>query len=808
MLTAPPGAGKSTVLPLALLDAPWLRGRSILMLEPRRLAARAVAARMAQQLGEALGETVGYRIRFESKVSARTRIEVLTEGILTRRLQHDAALDGVGLVIFDEFHERSLNADLALALCRESQSALRDDLRILIMSATLDAAALCGALDDAPAVEADGRPHPVTLRYAEREPDGPLPFFVADAVTRALAEEAGDVLAFLPGVGEITRAQDVLEARHPDLRICPLYGDQSLDAQQAAIQPARDGVRRVVLATAIAETSLTIEGVRVVIDCGYARVPRFDPRSGLTGLETVRITRDSADQRAGRAGRLGPGIAYRLWTPATQMGLRAVRTPEILEADLAPLRLELAQWGAKTADALRWITPPPAGAWQQAEALLNDLGALDNTVMTRRGRALAELPTHPRLANMLLADGHPDDIRVLACDIAALLDERDPLTRGSSADLTLRVEALRHWRATQRTLHGADARALARIERLALQWRQQLRLRADNATPDAMDVGLALSLAYPDRVAQTRGGAGHRYRLANGRGAALSEGDPLQAADWLAIAHADGGDAEGRIYLAAPLDPRDVEARAQWREVLAWDAKQGVLIARRERRVGELVLESKPLTSLPADQKARVLCDVLRREGLSLLSWDDATRQWQARAQSLHVWNGSDWPDVSDDALLHSVDTWLPAWLDRVTRRDHFKSLDLPDILSSLISPQQLRLLASLAPTHLSVPSGSSIRLEYFPDGAAPVLAVKLQEIFGLEDTPAVNNGRMRVLCHLLSPAQRPIQITQDLRSFWHNTYPQVRKELRGRYIKHPWPEDPWNAVPTRRTVRGHSNVA
>ncbi len=656
VLQAPPGAGKSTVLPLELLEEPWLRGRRILMLEPRRLAARSVATRMADVCHEDVGQTVGYRVRFEQRISASTRIEVLTEGILTRRLQHDAELDGVGLVIFDEFHERSLHADLALVLCREVQQALRTDLRILIMSATLDGDALRAVLDNAPIVTASGRQFPVSMHYAARDLDGQIAVNVADAVTRALAEQPGDVLAFLPGVSEIQRAEGILEARHADILLCLLFGEQTLEAQRDAILPDPQQRRKVVLATAIAETSLTIEGIQVVVDSGYSRVPRFDSRTGLTRLETVRVTLDSADQRAGRAGRLGPGVCYRLWSAATQQRLNPSRKPEILEADLAPLRLELAQWGVREAADVRWITPPPVGALRQATELLQTLEALKENQLTDYGHAMLALPIHPRLAHLLLK-AHAQTQRhwpALAADIAALLDERDPLSRNAGADMCLRVEALRYWRATQRSLHGADVRVLARVERIATQWRRHFNTRIDNGPADPHDVGWLVSLAYPDRIAQARGANSNRYRLSNRRGVRLDESDPLSHSPWLAVAQLDGGGGgateEGRIYLAAPLDETSVVDMAVERDVAGWDARQGMLIARRERRLGELVVSSQNVQAMPHDEKITVLCAVLRTEGLNLLNWGDANRQWQARAQSVHIWRGEDRPDVSDTA--------------------------------------------------------------------------------------------------------------------------------------------------------------
>jgi ATP-dependent helicase HrpB len=798
IVQAPPGAGKSTVLPLELLDQPWLAGQ-ILMLEPRRLAARSVAARMAALLSQEVGQTVGYRVRFEGRVSQQTRLEVLTEGILTRRLQHDPGLEGVGLVIFDEFHERSLQADLALALCREVQQALRSDLKLLLMSATLEGETLSTLLGNAPIISAAGRQYPTQLHYLPRDPEGPLPGTVAGAVSKALAQHGGDVLVFLPGVSEISRTQNLLLNRHPEIKVQPLYGDLSLSQQQEAIlpDPAR---RKVVLATSIAETSLTIEGIRVVVDSGFSRVPRFDARSGLSRLETVRLTLDAADQRAGRAGRLGPGVCYRLWSQSTHHQLAPTRKAEILEADLAPLMLELAQWGVRDPSELNWITPPPAGAVRQAKELLHQLDALEDDVLTERGKAMLELPTHPRLAHLLI-----EGSSALATDIAALLEERDPLPRNSGSDLGLRVEALRHWREKGHGLHGADVGVLGRVdvgvlgrvERLAGQWRKHLGLKPDNSAFDPYQVGALLALAYPERIAQLRQGQTHRYRLSGGRGVRLPEDDPLMASPWLAVAHLDAGNDEGRIFLAAPVEPTSLAAHTA--QTVRWDYRSGSLIAQQEQRIGELVLAAAPLASIPAEQRLAILCQVVQGEGLALLPWTEATRQWQARVQSLHRWRG-DWPEVSDSALLERLEDWLGPWLERVNRREDFARLDLPGILSAMLPWALGSRLDALAPLRLTVPSGSQVKLTYSVDGSPPVLAVKLQELFGLADTPTVNEGRTRVMLHLLSPAQRPIQVTQDLHSFWNNTYPQIRKELRGRYNKHPWPEDPWNAVPTRKT--------
>lgn len=813
VLQAPPGAGKTTGVPLALLAEPWLAGQTILLLEPRRLAARAAAARMAGQLNEAVGQTVGYRIRFDSQVSRQTRIEVLTEGLLTRRLQRDPGLEGVGLVIFDEFHERSLHADLALALCLDSQRGLRDDLRILVMSATLDGAAVASLLGDAPTISSEGRAYPVSRHYLPRDPerrDGLNA--VVHAVLNALAEQRGDLLAFLPGSAEIRQTLRRLEAEPAcaGLALTPLYGDLPGADQQRAIQPDSAGRRKVVLATPIAETSLTIEGVTVVVDAGWTRIPRFDPRSGLTRLETVRISADAAEQRAGRAGRLGPGVCYRLWSEATQQRLRPHRSAEILEADLAPLALELAQWGVNDPAALAWLDPPPSGALAQARQLLTDLEALDDQGrITPTGQDLAVLPAHPRLAHLLrrgAALGHG----ALAADLAALLEERDML-RGDhpfGSDLSARLDALRGFRRDGRNgaAHWqADPAACARIEQSAQRWRRLLRATSSAETNDE-SVGLLLALAYPDRIARRRDGGADRYQLANGRGVRLNSGDPLLGQDWLVAAHLDAGATEGRIWLAAPVQAADLElqlaARIQPVQEVVWDERQAAVVAYRERRIGALTLSNAPLTDADPELVRQAMLTGIRQLGLDSLPWTRELRDEQARLLSLRHWFPDDaWPDLSDAWLAAHLEEWLSPWLDGIRRRDHLPKLDLAAALHSLLDHRLRARLNEWAPTHLQVPSGSRVRVQYAP-GEPPVLAVKLQELFGLADTPRIAEGRIAVTLHLLSPAQRPIQVTQDLRGFWERTYAEVKKELKGRYPKHPWPDDPWTAPPTRRTRR------
>jgi ATP-dependent helicase HrpB len=812
VLTASPGSGKTTLVPLALLDEPWLAGGAILVSAPRRIAARAAAARMAELLGEPVGETVGYRVRFDQRVSARTRVEVITEGILVRRIQGDPGLAGVGLVVLDELHERSLLADLALALVRDVQEGLREDLRLLLMSATLDAAALARALGGAAVVEGGGRSHPVEVRYLPRSSTAPVPVVTAEAVRRALAPGHGDVLAFLPGGREIRAAAERL-GDLPGTEVLALHGDLPAEVQDRALRPAAPGRRRVVLATPIAETSLTIEGVAAVVDSGLARRPRFDPASGLTRLETVRVSRASADQRAGRAGRLGPGVCHRLWTEGTQRTLAAQTPPEILDADLAPLVLELAQWGVAGPEALRWLDPPPPGACAQARTLLEALGALDpKGRVTPLGRRMVGLPFHPRLSRMLLTALDRGEA-ALGCDLAALVSERDLLRGGGprGVDLADRLAALRVWRRDGEAgarRAGADPVLCLRVDRAARQARQALGVRAggeDSGTADR-SAGALLASAYPDRVAQLQAGATGRMRLASGRGARLPEGDPLAGQAYLVAVHLDATAGDGRVFLAATLDPSDLGRLpgidAHTVDVVDWDERARAVVARREERLGSLVLAARPLPDPDPGRVREVLLAALRRAGPGVLPWTPAARELQARVLSLRAWRpGEGWPDLSDAALLEGLEEWLGPELSGVTRLDHLARLDLLAPLQRQVGRDGLRRLDAGAPTHLSVPSGARRRLAYLP-GEPPVLAVKLQELFGLADSPRVSWGEVPVILHLLSPAGRPIQVTADLRGFWERTYPEVRRELRGRYPRHPWPEDPWTAVPTAGVTR------
>lgn len=810
VLEAPPGAGKTTRVPLALLGEPWLAGQSIVMLEPRRLAARAAAERLASELGEKVGETVGYRIRLDSKVGPRTRIEVVTEGILARRLQDDPALEGVGLVIFDEFHERSLDADLALALTLNGRELLRDTpLKVLLMSATLEGERLSALLGEAPVVSSEGRMYPVDIRWgAPWQPGEWIEPRVVQTVLQALSDESGSLLVFLPGQAEIRRVVEQLEgslAGRSDVLLCPLHGELDLSAQRAAIEPAPVGQRKVVLATNIAETSLTIDGVRVVVDAGLARVPRFDPASGMTRLDTQRIARASATQRAGRAGRLEPGVCYRLWSQSQHDQLAAYGEAEILQADLAGLALQLARWGVEPFD-LAWLDVPPPAAFAQARDLLARLGALDERgVLTPHGHAMAELPAHPRIAHLLLR-GQALGLGALAADLAALLSERDIL-RGAGADLHSRLSLL----AGESRASGGSRGGVQRARQLARQFRSYLRGKVAEAVADPEHprwLGCLLAFAYPDRIARQRRAGGAEYRLANGRAALFAEADALMKHEWLVIADLGSrqGQREERIYLAADLEPAlfDGPLAEQVREldVLDWDEREGVLRAERQRKVGELVLDSRALPQLDEAARSRALLALVRRKGLELLAWTPELRQWQARIAllrrlDLEQKGESDWPDLSDAALRDSLEEWLLPFLGKVSRLSHFASLDLPAMLAALLPWPLPQRLDELAPKTLSVPSGSRIAIDYSEQ--PPVLAVRLQELFGLAETPRIAGGRQSVLLHLLSPARRPVQVTQDLASFWANTYAEVKKDLKGRYPKHYWPDDPLIAEPTAR---------
>ena len=824
ILSSPPGSGKTTVVPLTLLEEKWLAGRSILILEPRKLAARMAARRMAAILEEPVGGTVGYQVRFDRKMSAATRIEVVTEGILTRRMQGDPELAGVGLVIFDEFHERSLHADLALALCLDVMKGLRDDLKILIMSATLDIENITTVLGDPGIVHAEGRVYPVNIRYAgtlaAKKRYGLLlgntySFLqcvsqVKEVIQEAARLESGDMLVFLPGAGEIRRIAEQLAqwADYKGIALFPLHGNLPGPMQDKAVQPDPEGKRRLVLATSIAETSLTIEGVRIVIDSGWSRVQRFDPNSGLSRLITVRVSRASAGQRCGRAGRQGPGVCFRLWDERIEQELKPHSRPEILEADLAWFVLELAHWGIGDPAQLQWLDLPPPGHYAQAVNLLTQLGALDALgCITALGKRMAAFPVHPRLARMLVGAEENGDGKK-ACDLAALITERDifrAIEGASPADIEARVQVLADYRRAGRKssprLH-VDFASCAAVDKASGQYMRLL--RQGKSAKTRYSAGALLAGAYPDRIARLRPSSHDRYLLANGRGAVLPEGDHLAGTPYLVAAHLDAGHIDGRIYLAAAITEeelftvcRDVIHHV---EKVSWDSRLEEVVMVRQECLRQLVLTSRPLAQVDGKAVQQAMLEGIRLMGLECLPWNREARTLQARILLLRAHRPDlFWPDCSDQSITDNLADWLAPYLTGITRRRHLLKLDMVMILKNKLDWNQQRHLDELAPTHIRVPSGSNKRLEYSTDGP-PVLAVRLQELFGLPDTPAICDGRVKVTLHLLSPAQRPIQITRDLKGFWNNTYPEVKKELKGRYPKHHWPEDPWSATPTSRT--------
>lgn len=788
ILAAEPGAGKTTRVPLALLGKPWLANRKIVMLEPRRLAARAAASRMAQTLGEAVGATVGYAVRLDRKISAQTRIEVVTEGILTRRLQTDPTLGDVGILIFDEFHERSLDGDLGLALALDAQAALREDLKILIMSATLDEVRLSKFLNNAPVISAPGRTFPVETRYGERSERAALPREMARAIRSNLSEAKGGVLAFLPGEAEIRRTEDALnESALPAMaKVMPLYGAMALADQDAVLKPYTDGTRKVVLATTIAETSLTIDGIDMVIDSGLKRAPRFDPATGMTALATVRVSQASADQRRGRAGRQAPGICIRLWPEQEMRALKAHDEPEILIADLAPLVLELANWGVTDAAALRFLDPPPLAAMAQARDLLQALDALDGKgAITPMGRLMAKLPLHPRLAHMI-ARGKELRSGALAADLAALLSERDLLGREAGADIGERLSALRR---------GSINKALReRIKAAARQIRSIAGIGEESEA--ALSPGALIALAWPDRIAQARGARG-RFRMAGGGGAILPEHDPLAREGFLAVATTDGTAGDQKIFLAAALTRDDIDtlftSHITESDIMRWDSRQGIVVANRQRKLDALILDDRALTTPDPEAIAEAMTKGVAEMGLAALPWSEAAQTLRSRVRFLRrIFPADGWPDLGDDALLATLGDWLTPYLAGMTRRQHLDRLDMHEIITSLIPHELKRRIDRLAPRHVAIPSGAHITIDYDGDGD-PVLRARLQEMFGLAETPRIADGRAALRIELLSPARRPLAVTQDLKSFWVNAYPQVRSEMRGRYPKHPWPEDPLN---------------
>ena len=867
VVTAPPGAGKSTLLPLTILSSLG-EGEKILMLEPRRLAARQIAERMAQMLGEQVGETVGYRVRFESRVSKRTRIEVLTEGILTRMIVDDATLDGVSVVIFDEFHERSINSDLALALTRQAQQIIRPDLKVVIMSATIDTSNICAALQ-APLIESEGRMFPVELHYADKDTD-PRDIAAAAASTtiEAYKKYEGDILVFLPGQAEIERCYELLsKSQHftaspsqpintsthqhlttstsqpttttpHHLTIHPLYGNLSPEDQRRAIAPSAPGERKIVIATPIAETSITIEGVRVVIDAGLCRQVVFDARTGLSHLETVRISMDMATQRMGRAGRVAEGVCYRLWTKASEHLMAEQRKPEIEEADLAPMLLDTAAFGESDAEALPWLTMPPRAGVFKAKELLTALGAIDeNGNITSIGKRMATLPCHPRIARMILATTNlttstPQEVHLsplgfcrlpeqevhqqhlttstshhtntsLACDIAALLEEKDPLSETGGTDLTLRLSALRAARRKKQLGRWQ------RIAKIAAEYRRMAHTDEDNRDPAQTEVGLLVAYAYPERIAHSTNSIGG-YRLASGANVQLDAADQQSAHSWLAVASLySATGTTGRVFLAAPIAPDDLEKEFV-KEVdnIAWDTKQGCVVMQREQRIGKLMLSQKPIHDADKERLKGIVCEAMKKDGLTMMAWSEkAVEQVQRRVAQVAAWHPEmALPDVSTEHLLSTAADWLPFYLEeggRVkTSVQELRKLNLADIIWNILPYEAQLEVDRLAPTHIEVPTGSHIRIDYRSGAEAPVLSVRLQECFGMERTPCVDDGRQPLLMELLSPGFKPVQLTQDLASFWQGTYFEVRKELRRRYPKHYWPENPLEAEAVRGVKR------
>ncbi|WP_302403096.1 ATP-dependent helicase HrpB [Leyella stercorea] len=879
VITAPPGAGKSTLLPLTILSSLG-EGEKILMLEPRRLAARQIAERMAQILGETVGETVGYRVRFESKVSKRTRIEVLTEGILTRMLVDDATLDGVSIVIFDEFHERSINSDLALALTRQAQEIIRPDLKIVIMSATIDACGICAALK-APLIESEGRMFPVELHYADEDTDPrDIAAVAASTTIEAYKKHEGDILVFLPGQAEIERCFELLSnsqhltaspsqpitttpSQHLNtsggalvsarllplararsapttsqpitttttphhLTIHPLYGNLSPENQRRAIAPSAPGERKIVIATPIAETSITIEGVRVVIDSGLCRQVVFDARTGLSHLQTVRISMDMATQRMGRAGRVAEGVCYRLWTKASEHLMAEQRKPEIEEADLAPMVLDTAAFGESDAEALPWLTMPPRAGVFKAKELLMSLGAIDeNGNITPIGKRMAALPCHPRIARMILATTslttstsqgvhlsqvHQQHLTTstshhhttsLACDIAALLEEKDPLSETGGTDLTLRLSALRAAR------RKGQMGRWQRIAKIAAEYRRMAHTDEDNRDPAPTEVGLLVAHAYPERIAHSTNSIGS-YRLASGANVQLDATDQQSAHSWLAIAslHSAPG-ATGRVFLAAPIDPEDLNAEfVKEIDNISWDTKQGCVVMQREQRIGKLMLSEKPIHDADKEQVKSIVCEAMKKDGLTMMAWSEkAVEQVQRRVAQVAAWHPEmALPDVSTEHLLSTAADWLPFYLEEGGRVkssvQELRKLNLAEIIWNILPYEAQQEVDRLAPTHIEVPTGSRIRIDYRTGAEAPVLSVRLQECFGMERTPCVDDGKRPVLMELLSPGFKPVQLTQDLASFWQGTYFEVRKELRRRYPKHYWPENPLEAEAVRGVKR------
>ncbi|CAN2532815.1 ATP-dependent+RNA+helicase+HrpB [Methylocapsa aurea] len=792
VVVAPPGAGKTTRIPLALLDADWAKGGKIILLEPRRLAARAAAARMAATLRESVGETIGLRMRLESKVSAKTRVEVVTEGVFARMILDDPMLEGIAAVLFDEFHERSLDADVGLALALDAQAGLRDDLRIVAMSATLDGARVAGLMRGAEIVESEGRAFPVETRYLGRDSNERLEEAIVRAVSRALAEEKGSLLVFLPGQGEIQRVANLLAERRlsADVDVAPLFGAMDRKEQDLAVAPAAPGRRKVTLATSIAETSLTIEGVRVVIDCGLSRVARFEPDLGLTRLETVRAARASVDQRRGRAGRTEPGVCYRLWDEAATVSLPAFAAPEMLAADLSGLALDLRSWGLDDPNKLAWLDPPPAPAWKEAVALLRELGALDETgALTAMGRAIRALPLAPRLARMILeAARHGEAER--AADLALLLSERG--LGGTSCDLSERLDRFR----------SDNARRARDAQRLAAGWASRAKASVAREAEADLSDGALIAMAYPDRIAKARG-AGGEFLMANGRAAAVQPHDRLARAPFLAIAEITGRAAQARILAACALTAEEVERigadRIETRDETIFDPQSASLRRRRSRRLGAIRLAEQNLAVEASEDNAAILARGAAGLGISRLPWSKAQAQLRDRIAFLRrAESDESWPDVSDEGLAKNVEDWLAPFIAGRASVAAITADDLDAALAALLPYALTRRLDQEAPAFFETPAGSRHALDYSAANG-PLLSTRVQELFGLATHPTLAKGRVPLTLELLSPAHRPIQTTRDLPGFWAGSWAEVKREMKGRYPRHPWPDDPAGAAPTTR---------
>lgn len=801
VVTAPPGAGKSTLLPLTILEGMNSKGK-ILMLEPRRLAARQIAERMANLIGEPTGKTVGYRVRFENKVSAETRIEVLTEGILTRMLVNDATLEGIDAIIFDEFHERSIHSDLALALTLQAQHIIRPDLKIIIMSATIDTSFICQKLQ-APLIECAGRMFPVRTVYAEADVDKyNIHKEVAAIVMRAHRDHEGDILAFLPGQADILRCEELLanSLAGTPTQIFPLYGNLSPEKQRQAIAPSRHGERKIVLATPIAETSLTIEGVRIVVDSGLCRQLVFDAHTGLSHLTTVRISKDMAIQRRGRAGRVAEGICYRLWTQTSEHLMQEQRKPEIEEADLTSMVLDIAAFGEKDPMSLPWLTPPSHSNIYNAKHLLLSLQAIsEDGSATLLGKEMAALPCHPRIAKMILCSD-TDAQKALACDMAALLEEKDPMSENADSDMTLRITMLRSQREKK------NLGRWARIAQIAQEYRKLLQVKEDNHPVDPEAVGSLIASAYPERIAMALDNIGN-FRLSGGQSLFIDKEDPMGTHTWLAIASLNAVGKKGKVFLSAPVNINDLPTSTYTN--ISWDSKAGMVRMQRESRIGMLVIENKPIHDADKEEVIDIICSAVKKDGLSMFDWNEQVKRLQQRVAKIKQWHPEmNVPDLSTEHLMKTATEWLPFYLEQKgklkTTIAELKKLDLAEILWAQIPYELQEEIDHLAPTHIEVPSGSRIRIDYRPGAEAPVLSVRLQECFGMNQTPKIDNGRQPLLMELLSPGFKPVQLTQDLASFWQGTYFDVRKELKRRYPKHFWPENPLESEAVRGVKRSY----